>query len=277
MAQIQIKRRTFRNSKFEKEEFTIQSRISSPIGHDSPFLKQRDTVRFAIDFVESFRRRFSDLLSVERKKEEKRCVRGFLTWNSYDGHSETSLSGAGTTGPRTSRGPDSILLLSFSPMFTFPAHSLSLSLSSVRVSLSPCSHAPRTRLSWFLRLSKRSFGALAVFRLCLLAIGPLAGLSALSRRFSTAHRLFIGPTSFFSFQRSHPFPYLPPLFSWLFPRSLFSLRKRISFPIFTTNTQAHSQVRTYIDEFVQAWASLLELCPSNRCCPTRQLATARLP
>lgn len=49
------------------------------------------------------------------KKEEKRCVRGFLAWNSYSGDSETSLSGAETTGPRTSRGPDSTLLLSFSP------------------------------------------------------------------------------------------------------------------------------------------------------------------
>lgn len=31
------------------------------------------------------------------------------------------------------------------------------------------------------------------------------------------------------------------------------------------------------DGSVEAWASLLDLCPSNRCCPTRQLATARLP
>ena len=67
------------------------------------------------------------------------CERGFLTWNLYDGHSETSLSGAGTTGPRTSRGPDSILLLF-----------LSLSLSFVRflrVCLSVLSRAANTFIS----------------------------------------------------------------------------------------------------------------------------------
>ena len=73
LAQIQIKRRTFGTRNSKKLGFTIV-RMSSSIGHDFPFLEQSDTVRFAIDFVESF---VSDLLLSEgrKKKEEKRCVR----------------------------------------------------------------------------------------------------------------------------------------------------------------------------------------------------------
>lgn len=89
------------------------------------------------------------------KKEEKRCVRGFLEWNSGNGggDTETSLSGAETTGPRTSRGPDSTLLR-FS---LFLSISLSLFLFH-RVPLSIRARASPAPVSFttYLRLSKSS-------------------------------------------------------------------------------------------------------------------------
>ena len=63
---------------------------------------------------------------------------------SHGGDTETSLSGAETTGPRTSRGPDSTLALFSLSLSIY----LSLSLTSFFiVSHSPCS---RTTLSAFL-------------------------------------------------------------------------------------------------------------------------------
>lgn len=87
-------------------------------------------------------------------------------WNSHGGDWKTSLSGAETTGPRTSRGPDSTLLLSFSPRsrLSFSSFfSLSLFQPPPRVSLLSESSCEQRRV------------LLTIFCLWLLAIGPLDG------------------------------------------------------------------------------------------------------
>lgn len=72
---------------------------------------------------------------------------------SHGGDTETSLSGAETTGPRTSRGPDSTLAL-FSLYLSIY---LFLSLTSFFiVSHSPCSHTTSLSFTTYLRLSKSS-------------------------------------------------------------------------------------------------------------------------